>query len=531
MRLLKFVFYAIVLLIVGSVFIDFISSVPSITPNGGGGNNNNGWVPYPTENKTTVNVTINDVYIAGLSKSFEVLDVSKSPDILKEVESGGKPFRDAVIEALSRNPNEIKPEQYFYAGDLAGFLKLNATNTTAEYYIINPSKPFYLRIEGALPTNVTVTYPPSAEISVDHTGTGSFEVHYNGYHGERTVRLMSDCGGGTSVVKDTWNWHGTLDLDLPVDDSNCAGGQSFSCNFYVGDTLVLNLDKTYTINRGFKTGHLDYYFKPSCYWRECERDCDTVCDDEGNCHRHCHRHCWWECDPCHDIEKYTWSSEKAPSWAKQELMFEPNPAAEEYLLRAYADAIMNATSNTSETAINEIDSKGYWELYFGKLNREEAKTLMDYFYLVQIPINMWGNDSSNVSRYGAMFTREANHTVISGLYTLLENTTYINATFLNISIQTPFGSKGEKETYVVFALVGNDQNFTKDYLETDCGELAVAELAYYRQPALQGFKEVLKEAFKRTYGYIPDEILLRKGYSPSYGVIYKTDEKVCKIKW
>ena len=513
MRLVKFSLMVATIILLAAIIID---SLPSAFPESDLSSCSMSWIPYPERNVTAVLVRVDDVYSAGLSRAFHVLGSDSSPLILRE--GGELPFRNAVISALSRNASEITPEQYFYAADLAGFLRLKKLNFT-EYFIVNPTEPFVLKLEGAEPSSVNVTYPPSAEIDgVEQLGVGKFRVRFHGYNGERAVKLKAICDGERfekTIERKSWNWYGTLNISLSVDTSNCAGVTEHYCKFYVEDTLVLNLDRVYRINRSFTSGSFYYYYEAKCEWTVCVRDCST--GPEG---RECTTTCWTECDPCSPIERYDFTSASVPGWAKRELKFRPNPAAEEYLIRAYADAIVRATKGVALSTLDNIEDSGKWELYFGALDRAGAERLLRYFYLVQLPLNVKTDESAKTTRLEAILEKRANCSVVSSLYTLFENATYINVTQVRIPFLTRFGVKGEIETNVIFVNLGSGQKFTRDYLKTDCGELAVAELAYYRQPALQNFRGVIASQ---------DELLMRKGYSQAFGVAYSTQEIMCRV--
>lgn len=335
-----------------------------------------------------------------------------------------------------------------------------------------------------------------------------FKVHFNGFHGEKRVNVTAYCdhdytlywntqsednvyvGFSTTirktVIKDSYTWSETLEIPVFFRGDTLA---RVYCTFGVDDVLKTPIGD---IKRGFKGGYLSYYYRPFL--------CTPLCSDP--------------------VEEIRASSHYAPSHAKKPFVYDVNDTSltEELILRIYAESIKRVLSNYEKGVFEKMKSSGLWSAFFGSENESIAKSVMDYFYLSQIPLLVEIDSKANLSKLETFFEKKGNESTVSQLYTLFENTTFVYPQLVEMLYNPPYEKDRKVKTWVILALT-YDTNFTLDAVNTNCGKFAVAELAYYRQPALQDYEDhyVPPTSFKAI-----------KGYSPLPGIAFENETLVCR---
>lgn len=329
-----------------------------------------------------------------------------------------------------------------------------------------------------------------------------YKLLLNGYHGENKLRLKTVCSYSICYNEKTEEY---MSFEIDMSEELNKEGQRWSasvpigifgalpktsvwCSVEVEDTITVPLgNETYKLNRTYQAGRIWYYYMIGVGGRIEER-----------------------------LKTYP---ETVPEWAKREYRYDPqiNQSAEELMIVLYAETTRRALQENITRELNEIRKNSLWEKFFGSESEEFAKSLMEYFYLVQIPLDIEINSSLNYNRLHAFLMRTGNESTVSSLYTFFENTTYLNVTKTTLNI-----SKKKVESNLILAFIGKTY-FTLQGLNTSCGVFAVGELAYYRQPGFQ----YISESF---ISGIPKEIEAYKGYTSIPGIIFKKENKNCSTE-
>jgi len=333
-----------------------------------------------------------------------------------------------------------------------------------------------------------------------------FRVYFGGYHGESSVNLTARCNHRYEidwrsedteyvsftaqmvkrVVKDNYTWSSVLEVPVFKRGDTLA---RVSCSFYVDDVLVTPIGN---VKRSYGGGSFFYYYTPG--W------------------------CWGECHPPEEGVKT--SDVRAPDHVKKPFEYdtENTTIPEEFLLRVYAETLRAKAGEHAESVLEKVEEARMWERFFGVENRSVARSVLEYFYLSQVPLYIEIDSKASLSRFQAFQEKRGNESVVSSLYTFFENTTFVRAE----SAEIPFSGVTEERkivrTYLVLSLIYRT-TFSPDSVETDCGNFAVAELAYYRQPGLQGVESVYRP---------PGAFTVHKGYSPVGGVEFHEEFRVCR---
>lgn len=352
--------------------------------------------------------------------------------------------------------------------------------------------------------------PGNIRVSFDYDGgrisgnLKSYDVVFTGYHGEEKVNLSALCNYHiiynlqteeyfsftvnftTQVDKKDWRWVGKLPFTI-------FGGMKTNlwCTYYVQDNLNIQLgNESLNIPRQYTAGSLWYYYVPTSEGVE---------------------------------ERIYLYPEAVPEWAKRKFEYNPEniTTAEEFMLRLYAEAARRGVENITKEELNEIQNKSLWKSFFGNEDFEGAKRILEYFYLVQIPLNIKINSSVKNNSFEAFIAQEGNESVVSSLFVFFENTTFIYPNKEKINFY-PYGGKNKTvDTYLILVLTGSS-NFTPRGLNSSCGIISLAELAYYRQPGLQ-------EISKDLIDLVPDQFEAYRGYSPIPGVEFMRESKSCSL--
>lgn len=332
-----------------------------------------------------------------------------------------------------------------------------------------------------------------------------YSVSLKGYHGENKLKLKSTCSYSICYNEKTEEY---VSFTIDAGGEFSKQGQKWSasvqmpifaalpktfvwCSIEIEDTITVPLDnETFKLNRTYQAGRIWYYYM-------------TGADGEIE-------------------ERLRIYPETVPEWAKREFKYDPwkNQSAEDLMIILYAETARRALQENITKELDEIKNNSLWDRFFGTEDQEFARSLMEYFYLVQVPLDIEVNSSLNYSRLHSFLMRTGNETTISSLYTFSENTTYINTT--KTTLNRPSSSKEKVDTYLILASVG-ESNFVSDGLNTSCGTFAVGELAYYRQP---GFQYIPQDFISN----ISREIEAYKGYTSIPGVVFKKENKTCYIE-
>lgn len=395
---------------------------------------------------------------------------------------------------LGKNPIELS---FVFPGEHEGCLY-------KEYSVENSFVNFYLRVGRC---KAVEDYVISTELSSNRRELEGIIKRYNliltGYHGEDKIDFEATCvytvyyrpeteeyfkfsvDYGKKIEKKGQNWN----ISAPM--VFISLGKTYTdCYYRVGDLIKVILDnETHEIRRNYDIGGSFYYSVPSPRGRE---------------------------------EKLEFYLQELPQWVKEKFEYDPQriESAEELLLRIYAEAARLASEKIINKDFKTINELSLWKNFFGEESKDSAKNVMEYFYLVQIPLEIKVNSSLNHDRFYSFLFKEGNESVVATLYTFFENSVPINATKTNITF-SPFGSsKRERvETYLILADTKNT-SFTPKSVKSSCGVISVAELAYYRQP---GFQRLSDEILS----LIPAEIEMHHGYSSLPGIIFETKNKTC----
>jgi len=329
-------------------------------------------------------------------------------------------------------------------------------------------------------------------------------ISINGYHGNDTY-LLIDCSTyyacyyyshpdeyclnfrGKAIVPlknhGKWNWQ--KEVVFPI----LYRGDAFvtaSCSLYLTDRVNTEF---FSIERTCPLGSFYYYFRPPY----CE---GSRCISEP-------------------LEIFQADFRKAPEHAKKPYNCSnlSTVAAEEFLIRALAEAIKAKTEPKIQSVLDNTLKDGQWGFYFSNLDRESAKRLLQYFYLVQIPLNIKNNESLNYSKLEAIIKQEANKSTIYSLTTLFENTARLYTAKTSCALKQNWS----KSIPCVASFIQLEaESFGKTLYNSPCGKYFVAELVEIRKPSIA-------EATK--YVAFPKKMCFVRGYSPSPGVEYEQSEK------
>ncbi|MEM2079312.1 MAG: hypothetical protein QW104_01330 [Nitrososphaerota archaeon] len=581
---------------------------------------NTGYVPLPSRELSRLNVSGKMLLETLNSWSFERIYSQDSNTVIFESEKG-RDLKSVLLDILADSAKNVSPEQYAVAADLLGVYNLSRVGTI-EYPILTPYNSFLYVFETFMPASPqSVTYPPSAEFSVQSSGSikGSLvqSFRYDGYTVEKRKNCYWDEYGeycydyDAVVVKYTvvyslgsttiyipqsrefwfYSWHedychsdsytrnelGYLQIAVYHCKSSSGSEPKITVQFYSSPGSLSGEIKKYSINLDGYHGENRAVFHAKCDYR-------VVFDDKE-------RYVYFSVDYRYEIKKtgQKWSSripfeifsglpktdvwcsfwledqlnltlkdveqnvetvkinrsyfmgssfyyarlvigqygswveekmnvypEKVPDWVNREFRYDAidNRSDEDLMLAIYAETARRAARVLLEKDLETIEKINAWERFFGRENRDFATSLMEYFYLVQIPLDVKVNSNAKYPKLQAFFLQEGNESTISSLYTFFENTSMVSISVADV----PF-KNSKVRTNLVFVLT-RSSTFSLDGLETNCGKLTVAELAYYRQP---GLHEVLPVSFTSP-------IKLYRGYTVT-GIEFKKEEKLCYLNW
>lgn len=362
---------------------------------------------------------------------------------------------------------------------------------------------YHCKSSGSSEPKITVNfYSYSGSLSGE---IKKYSLNLVGYHGENRILFNAKCDYRVvfddeenyayfsvdyryEIKKTGQRWYSTVPFEifsgLPKTD--------VWCSFWLEDQLNLTLkdveqnEEAVKVDRNYFMGTSFYYIR-------------LVIEQYGS----------------RVEEKMSVYPERVPEWVKREFRYNAidNRTDEDLMLIVYAETARRAAKEILEKDLETIKKINAWERFFGGENTDFATSLMEYFYLVQIPLDVRVNSTVNNSRLHTFFLQEGNESVISSLYTFFENTTMVNISMAEIQFKN-----SRVRTGLVLVPIGNS-TFSLGGLETDCGKLTVAELAYYRQP---GLHEVpLGVSFTSP-------VKLYRGYTLT-GVEFKKEEKLCYL--
>lgn len=395
---------------------------------------------------------------------------------------------------FGRNPVELS---FVFPGEHEGCLY-------KEYSVQHSFVNYHLRVSRC---KAAEDYVISTELSNNRRELEGLIKRYNlaltGYHGEDKIDVKVICvytiyyrpeteeyfkfsvDYGKKIEKKGQNWTASIPMALVS-----VGKTYTNCYYGVSDLIKVILDnETHEIKRNYDIGESFYYSVPTSEGRE---------------------------------EKLEFYSRELPRWVKEKFEYDPKKieSAEELLLRIYAEAARVASEKIINKDLKTINKLSLWKNFFGDENEDSAKKVMEYFYLVQIPLEIKVNSSLNYSRFHSFLFKEGNESIIATLYTFFENSVPVNATKTNITFSLFGSSKKERvETYLILTNTKNT-SFTPGSVKSSCGIISVAELAYYRQP---GFQRLSDEILS----LIPAKIEMHYGYSSLPGIIFETKNKTC----
>jgi len=309
-----------------------------------------------------------------------------------------------------------------------------------------------------------------------------FTAFFVGYHGENTLNLTARCVHSyevgwnrydkpstlfyftsvhrVQIAKQNWKWTGSL--TVPVAKEQTTLSTVSCCYFSVEDTLKTPIGD---IERSFGSGSFWYYYRP--YY------CDPYCHDE--------------------YEDWDVRGVSAPEHVKKPFGYDPENKTiqEKLILIDYSEAIKAKAEKNATRNVELIREQGLWEKFFFEDSFENASRAVLYFLLSQIPLGVKPNETMNLSPLQTFLKGEGNCSAIFELGVFFENVT--------VDI--------------------GETNFVQDYVKTDCGRFAVAELAYYRQPGLNSYSSIYTP---------PKEFMTKKGYEVP-GIEFRKEERVCKV--
>jgi hypothetical protein len=348
-------------------------------------------------------------------------------------------------------------------------------------------------------------WPPEYDIrGILKRGT----ITITGYHGNAT-KLLIDCPTYYACypyMSDGENCYsfrgkGTVQLQKSNESVWSASfifplyyrGDAFvtaSCSLYLTDSVNTSF---FNITRTCPLGSFYYYYRP------------PYCEPDGSC-------------IMEPAEYFTSSWIPAPDHAKKPYTCpkESRNAAEEFTLRALAEAVKNRTEDRIERVLENASKDSQWNDLFDNLNREDARKLLQYFYLVQIPLNIERNDSLNYTPLEAIIRQKASKNVIYALTPLFENTTRVNTTRTLCTLSQNW-SRAVECTVSFIQLEA--ERFGKTLYNSSCGRYFAAELVEIRKPSI---------ADAQKYIRMPEKMQFVKGYSPSPGIKYPQEEE-CEI--
>jgi len=330
------------------------------------------------------------------------------------------------------------------------------------------------------------------------------EISYRGYHGNST-KLIADC---YQLVKMHYSesdekWYylgGTAEIQLQNGSESIWSGKVFipifhcaecatevSCGLYLSDFV---LTPVIAIERKCPAGSFRYHYRP------------PYCEPEGKC-------------IVEPAEYSEFLGTVAAEHARQPYSCSSN-AAEEFMLRAIAETIKAKTEGKIKIVLENAVKEGSWGKYFGELDEKGAKELLQYFYLIQIPLNIERDDFSNFTKLEAIVKRKAKADTIYGLAVFVENTTRLNVseTLCNVN-----GNWSMAANCRVFLIQLDVEKFGKKLYDSFCGKYFVSELVQIRKPSIDDATKYIK---------IPERIRFALGYSPSPGVEYRQMDS-CEI--
>ena len=325
------------------------------------------------------------------------------------------------------------------------------------------------------------------------------EIGYQGYHGNST-RLIADCH---QLVREHYGsgderWYylsGRAEILLQNGNESTWNGETFipifrcadcatevSCTLYLSDSVSVPFT---SFERKCPAGNFSYHYRPPY----CERD--------GSC--------------LPAVELSNFSGVSAPEHAKKPYSCQSN-AAEEFVLRALAEAVKKKTADKVREVLERAARENFWNKYFDRLNEKAAKELLQYFYLVQIPLSIERDDSVNCTELEAIVRKKGNESIIYALSVLFENTTRQNTSETLCAVTGNWSTATKCRASFIQLEAGS---FGKTLYESLCGKYFVAELAQIRKPSVLEASKYIK---------IPEKILFARGYSPSPGVEYPRSE-------
>jgi len=327
------------------------------------------------------------------------------------------------------------------------------------------------------------------------------ELSYQGYHGNGT-KLVAECYVLVKMhyYEEDEEWYylsGTVEIPLQKGNDTLWKGTTFipifrcpdcytyvSCNLYLEDSVKAG---SLTIDRKCPAGSFWYYYRP------------PYCPPGGTC----------VLDPDEGSE---FSGSTAPEHAKKQYSCQSD-AAEWFTLRALAEAVKAKTDNKVRRVLEEAAKDGSWKKYFNDLTENQARQLLQYFYLSQIPLNIKRNDSIEYSWFEAIIKKEANKSVIYSLTPLLENTSPM---YTSETLCAPKRNWGSPTNCTASFILLDAQAFGNTLYDSPCGRFFVAELVEIRKPSIAKAEKYIK---------IPEGKCFAKGYSPSPGVVYPREQE------
>jgi len=347
-------------------------------------------------------------------------------------------------------------------------------------------------------------WPPEYDIrGIPKRGT----ITITGYHGNAT-KLLIDCPtyytcypymeddencynlGGRGIVQlqksneSAWSTSVIFPLYYRGDAFVTA-----SCSLYLTDSVNTPF---FNITRTCPLGSFYYYYRP------------PYCEPSGSC-------------ILEPAEYFTSSWIPAPDHAKKPYTCpkESRNAAEEFTLRALAEAVKNRVEGRIQRVLENASKDNQWDNLFDSLSREDARKLLQYFYLIQIPLNIERNDSLNYTPLEAIIKQKASKSVIYTLTLLFENTTRVETTRTLCTLNQNW-SRAVECTVSFIQLEA--EKFGKTLYNSPCGRYFAAELVEIRKPSI---------ADAQKYIRIPEKMHFVKGYPPSPGIKYPQEEE-CK---